>query len=311
MVRVRENAALRRLGAVEWPTLGLAAAVYGAFGLLTWFYGDLPWWAVLPLGAYLVCLHGSLQHEAVHGHPTPWPAVNEALVYPSLWFWMPFRRYRDFHLAHHRNEVLTDPLADPESYYLAPADWQRTGPFWRALLRARNCLLGRLVLGPPLAVWQLWRDEALRAWRGERRHLAAWAHNLCGAALVLVWVIGVCRIPFGAYLLLFAYPGLSLTMMRSFLEHRARPAAGERSVLVEAGPVMSLAYLNNNLHALHHAEPGLAWYRLPARYRVRRAELLAGNGGYRYRGYGEIARRYLLRPKEPVVHPLPETLRPS
>jgi fatty acid desaturase len=66
---------------------------------------------------------------------------------------------------------------------------------------------------------------------------------------------------------------------------------------------MSLLFLNNNLHALHHAEPGLAWYRLPARYRARRNELLKANGGYRYDGYGEIFGRYLLRPKESAVHP--------
>ena len=67
---------------------------------------------------------------------------------------------------------------------------------------------------------------------------------------------------------------------------------------------MSLLFLNNNLHALHHAEPGLAWYRLPARYRERREELLAKNGGYRYGGYGEIVLRYLLWPKENPRHPL-------
>jgi fatty acid desaturase len=63
-------------------------------------------------------------------------------------------------------------------------------------------------------------------------------------------------------------------------------------------------FLNNNLHALHPAEPGLAWYKLPARYRERRAELLKNNGGYRYGGYLEIAARYLVRPKEHPRHPL-------
>ena len=48
--------------------------------------------------------------------------------------------------------------------------------------------------------------------------------------------------------------------------------------MVEAEAPLALMFLNNNLHALHHAEPGLAWYRLPARYRQRRAELLAENG---------------------------------
>ena len=127
---------------------------------------------------------------------------------------------------------------------------------------------------------------------------------MASVALVLVWAVGICGIPLADYLIFFAYPGTALTLLRSFLEHQAREAPGERSVLVEAGPVLSLLFLNNNLHALHHAEPGLPWYRLPARYRERRAALLAHNGGYRFGGYLEVAARYLLRPKEPPVHPL-------
>ena len=86
-------------------------------------------------------------------------------------------------------------------------------------------------------------------------------------------------------------------------EETTQPVAEERSVIVEAGPALSLLFLNNNLHALHHAHPGVSWYRLPALYRARRDELLALNGGYRYGGYLEVARRYFLRPKEPVLHP--------
>ncbi|MDH3595249.1 MAG: hypothetical protein OEM93_10400 [Rhodospirillales bacterium] len=86
----RRSAALERAAeSIEWPTVLLTTATYGAFGLLTWNYDTLPWWLLLPLGGYLVALHGSLQHEATHGHPTPWPRVNELLVGPSLWLWVP------------------------------------------------------------------------------------------------------------------------------------------------------------------------------------------------------------------------------
>lgn len=289
---------------IEWATLALAGGLYLLFGLLTWWHAALPWWLILPLGGYLVCLHGSLQHEAVHGHPTPWRLVNEALVFPSLWLWMPFRAYRETHLVHHRNEMLTDPREDPESFYVTADAWARMGRLRRAFLRANNTLLGRVVLGPPAAVVRHWRNEIPRLVRGDRSHLTAWGLHLAGCALVLAWVLGVCRIPFGEYVLLYVYPGLALTLVRSFLEHQARPEVEARSVLVEAGPVMSLLFLNNNLHALHHAHPGVPWYRLPVIYRARRAELLAQNGGYRYGGYLEIARRYLLNSKEPVLHPL-------
>jgi fatty acid desaturase len=299
-----DTRAINAAGAkIEWPTLALFTTVYSLFGALTWWHAALPWWLILPLGGYLVCLYGSLQHEAVHGHPTPWPLVNEALVFPSLWLWMSFRVYRDSHLAHHHNETLTDPRDDPESYYVSPQAWARMGRLKRGFLRANNTFLVRLVVGPVVAVWQHWSDEIRRLSRGDRSHLASWGLHLIGCLIVMAWVIGVCRIPFWEYVLLYAYPGLALTLIRSFLEHRAHPVAEERSVIVEAGPALSLLFLNNNLHALHHAHPGVSWYRLPALYRARRDELLALNGGYRYGGYLEVARRYFLRPKEPVLHP--------
>jgi fatty acid desaturase len=48
----------------------------------------------------------------------------------------------------------------------------------------------------------------------------------------------------------------------------------------------------------------MAWYQLPKVYGAQRARLLAENGGYFYKGYREVVRRFLLKAKEPVVHPL-------
>ena len=292
---------------IEAPTLLVAAAIYASFGAVTWFHDILPWWVLLPLGAYLVAWHGSLQHEVVHGHPTPSALANELLVLPSLWLWMPFRLYRETHLAHHNDAQLTDPVADPESYYVDAAAWAEAGPVKRALLGANNTLAGRLLLGPLLCLWNFYRSEARRALAGDRSHLTAWAIHAVGAALVLTWVVAVCGLPLWQYLLLFVYPGIALTLVRSFLEHQARPEVTERSAIVEAGPVMSLLFLNNNLHLVHHDKPGLPWYRLPAFYRQRRALFLASNGGYYFKGYGEVFRRYFLRAKEQPLHPAAAT----
>jgi fatty acid desaturase len=290
--------------AVEWPTVALAAGLYLAFGLVTWYYHALPWWLVLPFGAYLVCLHGSLQHEVVHGHPTRWRWVNAALVLPSLWLWLPHSRYREIHLTHHRDENLTDPLDDPESSYVSAAQWARMGPLTRLLRQALMTLAGRLLLGPPYYV-ALKARELLRAvGRGDRRYLAHWPLHLAAVAVTLVWVVGVCRIPFGEYVLFFAYPGISLTLLRSYAEHRAAAEVGHRTAVVESGPFFSLLFLNNNLHVVHHAEPGVAWYALPALYRRHRDRLLAINGGYLFHGYREIFARFLLRRRGSPVHPL-------
>lgn len=292
------------LNRIEWPTFLVAAAIYTAFAFITWNYHDLPWWLLLPLGGYLVAWHGSLQHEVVHDHPTPWPLVNEALVFPSLWLWLPFRSYREDHRRHHAAANLTDPLEDPESNYVSRETWAGYNGLQKAWLSARNTLAGRLVLGPWSAVWRMLVGEGRKLLRGERQAWLNWSLHAVGCALVLTWVLGVCDIPLGGYLLFFAYPGIALTLMRSFLEHQARGPRGERTVVIEAEAPIALMFMNNNLHALHHAEPGRPWYQLPAQYRVRKSALLAENAGYFYKGYRAIFARYLFRAKEPVAFPL-------
>ena len=289
---------------VEWPTLGVALLIYTGFGLLTVFYHALAWWFVAPAAGYLIAWHGSLQHETIHGHPTSRPWLNELLVFPSLWLWMPYRTYRDTHRTHHHDERLTDPLDDPESYYETLGQWLGYSRGLRGLFWFANTMVGRLLVGPLIAVCQLATDQCPRLLGGERGAWRHWTLHIPACLCVLVWVMAVCNISLADYLLLFVYPGLALSLLRSFAEHQAAPAAAERSVIVDAAWPMALLYLNNNLHALHHREPGIAWYRLPARYRAQRDDLLYANGGYRFSGYGEIIARYFIWPKEPPVHPL-------
>jgi len=50
--------------------------------------------------------------------------------------------------------------------------------------------------------------------------------------------------------------------------------------------------------------PRTPWYRLPELYQANKERYLGRNGGYRYGSYGEIFRRYFLKAKDPVPHPL-------
>ncbi|WP_085122502.1 fatty acid desaturase [Tistlia consotensis] len=287
---------------VEWPTVAVAAAIYLGFGLATWFHDRLPPWLLLPIGAYLVAWHSSLQHEVVHGHPTRLPWLNRLLVLPNLWLWLPYERYRDGHLQHHRDEVLTDPQLDPESYYLPPERWRALPAPLRGLYGLRNCLLGRMVLGPVFAICRFYRGE-LGQWLGGRFDLPVWLLQVAGVGLVLTWAVAVCGMSLGAYLGFFALPGIALSLVRSFLEHRAVPNVRERTAIVEAAWPWALLFLNNNLHAVHHERPGLPWYRIPAAYRAERARYLTDNGSYLFRGYGEVIARFGLHQKERPLHP--------
>lgn len=287
----------------EWPTLALIAACYGAWAVLTIAASALSALIAVPLLALTITLHLSLQHEVIHGHPVPNRLISQALVFPPLGLFVPFVRFRDMHLAHHRDALLTDPYDDPESFYLDPAIWGRLPAPLRLLLRANNTLLGRMAFGPAFAVvYFVARD--LRAIAGGSRDVAAgWALHGLGLGLVLLWLGTVGTMPIGTYLVA-AYLGFSVLMIRSFLEHQAHARAGGRTVIIEDRGPLALLFLNNNFHAVHHAHPQVPWYDLPRVYAGRRAEFLRRNLGYRYRSYGEVIRQYLLRPKEPVAHPI-------
>ncbi len=288
---------------IEIPTLALAATIYGGWLALTWSWSTLPVWLWLPAAAWLLAWHNSLQHEAVHGHPTGRPRLDALIAGIPLGLWLPFPIYRGSHLAHHGTAFLTDPFDDPESYYVDRGSWQRMSRPRRWLLAAMQTVCGRLVLGPPVVVARLLAAEARLVARGDRKRVQIWCFHLLGSAAVLAWVVGVCGIPAWLYLIAFVYPGLALTLLRSFIEHRPAGEQVARSALVEAGPVMSLLYLNNNLHALHHAAPQIAWYRLPSVYRECRAALLRRNSGFHYAGYLQVLRRFALRGKDSPVAP--------
>ena len=113
----------------------------------------------------------------------------------------------------------------------------------------------------------------------------------------------VCDIPLWAYILFFAYPGTSLTLVRSYAEHRAAGPVQQRTVICESNWFWSWLFLYNNLHLIHHRHPRLAWHQRRPRYLAEKAHLAAEQGYYTIKGYGAIFARYFLRAKEPMVHP--------
>jgi fatty acid desaturase len=287
---------------VEWPTILLLIATYALLAAATTvIHAHAP---LLGIGVAGIAIAQfcSLQHEVLHGHPFRNRALNEALVFPALTLTIPYGRFRDTHLAHHHDPVLTDPYDDPESNFMDPAVWMRLPPAARVVLRFNNTLLGRMVIGP-LVGNVLWLgSEARLIWAAAPGVRRAWVLHLAGLGLLALW-LWAADMTVGAYVAA-AYIGQSLLKIRTFLEHRAHEAPRARSVIVEDRGPLALLFLNNNFHALHHAQPGVAWYHLPAIYAARRAEVLARNRGYVYPSYAAVFRAYLFRAKDPVAHPL-------
>lgn len=293
----------RALPAIEIPTLLLILATYGGWLAITYAYHYWPLIVVAPVAAVLITLQGSLQHEIVHGHPTRWRSLNRLFAIVPVSLWLPFERYRESHLKHHHDERLTDPIDDPESYYWTSQDWARLPAAGRVIVRIQQTLAGRVTVGAFWAIARFLHAE----WRavidkqpGVRR---VWLEHLLWCVPVLAWVRLVCGIPVWIYVFTMAIPGTSITLIRSFAEHRARPPVRARIAIVEGSWILGPLYLFNNLHALHHEAPGVPWYEYPARYRRIRERLIAENGGLVYRTYFEVARRYLFRPHDAPVHP--------
>ncbi|MCG6904032.1 MAG: fatty acid desaturase [Rhodobacter sp.] len=286
----------------EWPTLGVVLLCYLVWAIGTTWLAGL--W--LPLGiavtALGIALFSSLQHEIIHDHPFANRTLNAALVFPGLSVLIPFLRFRDTHLDHHRNADLTDPYDDPESNYLDPAVWRRLPRPVRGLLLFNNTLLGRLTVG--VAVSQVafmvsdWR--AMRG--GDDRVRRGWLWHVPALALVVVWFATLGQMPFWAYLLA-AYGGLSIVKIRTFLEHQAHARVSGRTAIIEDRGPLAFLFLNNNLHAVHHMHPRVPWYRLPRLYFANRDRYLARNGGYVFRSYAQVFRGHFLRRKDPVPHP--------
>ncbi|MCU0073393.1 fatty acid desaturase [Pseudomonas koreensis] len=287
----------------EWPTWLLLIGVYGG-----WFAIVLGsewlgiWWSTLLLIPLLV-LWLSVQHELLHGHPTRWTFVNKFLGYAPFAVWYPYTLYRDSHLQHHRDEDLTIPGVDPESRYLSAERWQGSSLFERSLHWLNKTVLGRFVLGAPLALLALAGEELQRLKNGERQAWLMWLTHGALTVLMLFFIARYSVLPIWHYLFLISVPSLSIAMVRSYYEHRPHTQPEQRTVLNEAGWPWRWLFLNLNFHLVHHDLPKLSWYDLPEAYRMRREQWVARSGGFLVQGYGQLWRRHGIKPIDSPQHP--------
>lgn len=297
-------------GRTEWPTWLLLIGVQIAwFGLLlgsSW----LGVWPTTLLLIPLVTLWMSVQHELLHGHPTRWDALNKVLGYAPYAVWYPYTLYRDSHLTHHRDEDLTLPGVDPESRYLDQANWRHSPTLLRALLWLNKTVLGRLLIGAPLALLGLASSELQRLRQGDRQAWTMWLTHGSLTVLMLLFIEHYSVLSAWHYLLLVSVPGLSLAMLRSFYEHRPHANPEQRTVINEAAWPWTWLFLNLNLHLVHHDLPSLPWYRLPQVYRARREQWLSRSGHFHIQGYSQLVRQHGLRPVDSPAHPFAEGARP-
>lgn len=287
---------------VEWPTLLLIMATLGLWVLSLWLIAPVSTALAVLVLVPVVVLHASLTHEICHGHPFPSRQASEALVWVNPGLAVPYLRFRDTHLAHHQDSILTDPYDDPESNYLDPAVWSRLPGWLRVVRRINNTLAGRMIVGPIVGQVSFMASDLSAIRAGDGQVLRGWLWHVPGIALVL-GVVALSALPTWAYLLA-CYLALSILKIRTFLEHQAHARARGRTVIIEDRGLLAFLFLNNSLHVVHHMHPKVPWYGLPKLYAENKARYLTRNDGYRYRSYWQIFRAHFWRAKDPVAHPL-------
>jgi Fatty acid desaturase len=287
----------------EWRTLALTGVCYAVWLMLVFGLTELPLAVRIALLIPVITLHSSLQHECLHGHPFRNQKLNDLLVAPPIGLLVPYLQFKACHLKHHVNELITDPYDDPESYYLEKTDWESLSRPMQWLLTANNALLGRITLGPTLGTAGFMRAEWRRIRAGDRGLAFVWIRHFAAVAILLTVIEAYGALGALPYAVA-AYFGMGLLMVRSFLEHQAVERTNGRSVIIDSRGPLARLFLYNSLHSVHHAYPSIAWYRLPGFFEKNRDRFMRMNGGYYFRSYAEIFRRYAVTPKEPVAWPL-------
>jgi fatty acid desaturase len=299
----KSSAGDRGIDNVDWRTLTLAATIFAAWVGALLSFGAIPLPVAVVLLGVATAWHSSLQHELIHGHPFRNPRWNAALGWLPLGLWLPYGAYLDSHIRHHRNEILTDPLNDPETWYRSHASWLNESTPMRAVLWINRTLAGRIVVGPWLSILGFVRSEFRHILKGDVHRFRQWSAHVPLAAGVIAFAVGVCGIPLWAFLLGDVYVGTALILIRSFAEHRWVPGTATKSAVVRAGFGWRMLYLNNNLHHAHHEQPALAWYLLPEAADAMNAGETAEAGAGFYDGYREVFRKFTFRPFDQPLHP--------
>ena len=287
---------------IEWPTLILTLGVYGTFALAIGVVLPFSFTLGLALMVFAGVLHSSLTHEILHGHPFKSEFLNALLVFPAFIIFVPYLRFKDTHLDHHRDERLTDPYDDPETNFLDPLIWANLPSWRRYLYLFNNTLFGRMFVGPILSQIAFLQSDFAAICLGNTRVLLGWVLHVPALGLAYFFVVEMGQISIWIWVLA-AYLSMAVLKIRTYLEHRVHDHPRGRSVVVEDRGILSFLFLNNNYHSVHHAHPSVPWYMLPKLFCSKRSRFLTMNDGYYFKGYSEIFRKFIFRRKDPVAHP--------
>ncbi len=275
----------KTLNKIEWPTLCLIIGNYILFFVSVHYWQGL---FIAKVGlVFSLILYNSLQHECIHGHPFPraWRIfkypLNDLVVFAPLNLVVNYSFYKKDHLLHHAADDLTHPERDPESYFQRSQDYEKLGLLRKVYLNLFNTIWGRMLFGPLKITLDILKRLFLRS-----QPLFLIVHFVLLGTLY--WGILQDHLSLWQYAFYGVYPALSLSLIRSFTEHRPSETKNHSSAIVESNFLWQLLFLNNNFHIVHHKHPRMPWYLVKNSYMRNKSFWIKMNGNYHYPGYRSV-----------------------
>lgn len=261
------------LGKVAWPTVAVAAAIVGAFALVTTLGAMhiIPLWLGLILNTFVLYAIQTPLHEACHGNiagrDSSWLWLNHSVGYVcGALLLHEYKAFRHMHLAHHRDT--NNPDIDPDNWVAVQNPFKvffrcMTIVFWYhhyfwkyiafrpkvpgMLPLAIHIILSYAVLYG-LALWLsvegYWREV-----------LALWiVPHFLASALIIYF---------------FAY----LTHKPHEVHERYRDTNVFWVRGKVLGPIVNWLYMFQNFHLVHHLFPRIPFYLYPKAFRSLRPVL--------------------------------------
>jgi beta-carotene hydroxylase len=248
------------MGAVAWPTVIFALAVFTAYAVtvVLALTGTLTLWLATPLVGVLTYLSYTVLHESAHGSISGsqqhmrW--LNEALGYAAAWILMiPLTAHRHEHLAHHRHT--NDPEGDPDFHV---SDIRRSP--------LRTCS------GVMKVFAEQYRYYLSHRWqRGPARQNANFCLEIAAIVLPRLALVAAGYGEEVVCLFLIGWlGGVSLTLyLFAYLVHRPHQATGrymDTSTVLAPAPfnrIVSWLWVFQNYHSIHHLFPRVPFYQYP------------------------------------------------
>ncbi len=245
---------------VDWPTLGLLAAMWtGLLGNLWVALATVePGWVQLGVhvlvGVVFLNLSFTIWHEGVHGTVFRSRALNDVVGVLGAWpAWIPYFLIRRGHQLHHRHT--NDPERDPDTWFLEGSIWTLPLRYPGGTLRTK-----RLVAGTDPPAW-------------ERAADAAQGLLLLAAFGALLWAGRV-----DVLLACWVLPKLLAMWIHAWyvnvLPHQGLPVGRFRDTRILPSRWLALPMVLHNYHGVHHAWQTVPWHRYPAAFAAKREFLL-------------------------------------